>query len=172
MQQIVALIFIYFSVTIKKQNATIELRKPTDYAFRERMMTLKISRTIKRLRNEKGITQEQLAQQLFISRQAVSSWENDRTQPDIDMLIKLTEIFGVPVEELIYGKKRNTGLETEKTVNNNTLLIVFSILGTLLAGTGIVFIFVYFGNRCQCSSKQFCPFFLCLQDRQQEYLCL
>lgn len=144
MQQIVALIFICFYVTNKKQNATIELRKPTDYAFRERMMTLKISRTIKRLRNEKGMTQEQLAQQLFISRQAVSSWENDRTQPDIDMLIKLTEVFSVPVEELIYGKKRNTGLETEKTVNNNTLLIVFSILGTLLAGTGIVLIFVYF----------------------------
>lgn len=105
---------------------------------------MKISKTLKRLRNERGITQEQLAQQLFISRQSVSSWENDRTQPDIDMLIKLSEIFGVSIEELIYGKKRNTALETEKPNYNSTLIIVFAILGSLLAGMGVVLIFVYF----------------------------
>lgn len=119
---------------------------------------MKISKTIKRLRNEKGITQEELANMLFISRQSVSSWENDRTQPDIEMLDKLTAVFDVSIEELIYGKKRNTALETEKTNYNNTLLIVFSILGTLLAGTGIVFIFVHFWQKLPLFSKAILSF--------------
>ena len=89
---------------------------------------MKISKTLKRLRSEKGITQEQLAEKLFISRQSVSSWENDRTQPDLEMLGRLSEIFEVSVEELVYGQKRNVTLETEKPDHNNTLIIVFSIL--------------------------------------------
>ncbi len=108
---------------------------------------MKISKNLKRLRSDKGITQEQLAEMLFISRQSVSSWENDRTQPDIQMLGKLSEIFGVSIEELIYGKKHNITLETQKPNYNSTLMIVFSILGALLAGTGIVLIFVTFWQK-------------------------
>lgn len=67
----------------------------------------KISKNIKRLRNEKGFTQDLLAEKLHITRQAVSSWENDRTQPDIDMLEKLSEVFGISIEELIYGKEKH-----------------------------------------------------------------
>ncbi len=104
----------------------------------------KISKNIKRLRSEKGFTQDSLAEKINITRQAVSSWENDRTQPDIDMLEKLSEVLGVSIEELIYGKKRNTTLELEKQSYNNTLTIVFSILGALLVGVGLVLIFVTF----------------------------
>ena len=108
---------------------------------------MKISKSIKRLRAENGLTQEQLAEKLFISRQSVSSWENDRTQPDIEMLGKLSETFGVSLEELIYGKKHNTALETQKPDHNSTLIIVFSILGTLLAGAGLVLIFINFWQK-------------------------
>ncbi len=104
----------------------------------------KISKNIKRLRSEKGFTQDSLAEKINITRQAVSSWENDRTQPDVDMLGRLAEVFGVSIEELIYGKKRNTTLELEKQSYNNTLTIVFSILGALLVGVGLVLIFVTF----------------------------
>ena len=108
---------------------------------------MKISKNIKRLRAENGLTQEQLAEKLFISRQSVSSWENDRTQPDLEMLGKLSELFGVSVEELVYGKKRNVSLETQKPDHNSTLIIIFSILGTLLAGTGLVLIFITFWQK-------------------------
>lgn len=93
------------------------------------------------------MTQEALAEKLFISRQSVSSWENDRTQPDIEMLGKLSEIFEVSIEELIYGQKRNVTLETQKPNYNSTLMIVFSILGSLLAGVGVVLIFVTFWQK-------------------------
>lgn len=120
--------------------------------------TMKISRTLKRLRSEKGLTQEDLARLLFISRQSVSSWENDRTQPDIDMLIKLSGIFSVSVEELIYGKRRNTELETEKPNHTGTLITVFSILGSLLAGTGLILIFITFWERLPAFSKAILSF--------------
>lgn len=104
----------------------------------------KISKNIKRLRIERGITQDSLAEKISITRQAVSSWENDRTQPDVEMLGRLAEVLEVPFEELIYGKKRNTTLELEKQSYNNTITIVFSILGALLVGAGLVLIFVTF----------------------------
>ena len=104
----------------------------------------KISKNIKHLRIEKGFTQDSLAEKISITRQAVSSWENDRTQPDLEMLSRLAEVLDVSFEELIYGKKRNTTLELEKTNYKNTITIVFSILGALLVGAGAVLIFITF----------------------------
>lgn len=105
----------------------------------------KISKNIKRLRNARNISQEALAEKLFISRQAVSSWENDRTQPDIEMIGKLAEVFNVSIEELIYGEKRKIELENEEPKQNNKLLIIiFSILGSLFVAVGIIF-FIFFG---------------------------
>ena len=64
-----------------------------------------IHSTIKRIRLEKGINQEQLAEQLHVTRQAVSNWETGKTQPDIDTLTQIAEYFGVSTEYLIYGKE-------------------------------------------------------------------
>jgi transcriptional regulator with XRE-family HTH domain len=72
-----------------------------------------IGKTIMRLRKEKNITQEQLAEKLNVTRQAVSNWENGKTQPDIDTIVKIAGIFEVEVEEIIYGGKRTM---SEKTV--------------------------------------------------------
>ncbi len=65
-----------------------------------------VQTTIKQLRKEKGIRQEQLAEHLHVTRQAVSNWENGKTQPDIEMLTQIAEYFEVSLEYLIYGKKR------------------------------------------------------------------
>ena len=66
----------------------------------EVMKMTKISKNIKRLRMLQNMSQEELAQKLFVSRQAVSSWENNRTQPDLDMIQKIAELFGVEVESV------------------------------------------------------------------------
>ena len=65
-----------------------------------------IGKNITKLRKEKGITQEQLAERLHVTRQAVSHWENGKTHPDIDILTALAEYFEISIEELIYGEKR------------------------------------------------------------------
>lgn len=64
-------------------------------------MELNIGLNIKRLRNEKGFTQEQLAERLNVSSAAVSKWEAKNSYPDITLLFPLAEIFGVSVDELL-----------------------------------------------------------------------
>jgi transcriptional regulator with XRE-family HTH domain len=80
--------------------------------------TNKVKTMIKLFRTEKGMNQEQLAERLHVTRQAVSNWETGKTQPDIETLTQLAECFGVSVEQLIYGKEysKETG-EIKKTWN-------------------------------------------------------
>jgi len=56
---------------------------------------------LKTLRKNKGITQEELAARLNIVRQTVSKWEKGQSVPDAEMLVKLAEIFEVPVSQLL-----------------------------------------------------------------------
>ncbi len=113
----------------------------------------KISKNIKNLRTANGMSQDALAEKLFISRQAVSSWENDRTQPDVEMISKLAEVFGVTVEELLYGEKRNTQIDNESVKTNKILITVFSILGSLLLGVGITILLVAMWERFPIAGK-------------------
>lgn len=68
-------------------------------------MDMTIGKRIAFFRKEKGLTQEELAQHMGISPQAVSKWENDQTCPDISALPKLSRLFGVTVDELLEGKE-------------------------------------------------------------------
>lgn len=61
-----------------------------------------ISKNIKRLRQEKGLTQDELAEKLHVTRQAVSNWENDKNHPDIELLMGMAELFGVDIKEILY----------------------------------------------------------------------
>ena len=59
------------------------------------------SENLKTLRKNKGITQEELAVRLNVVRQTVSKWEKGQSVPDAEMLVKLAEIFEVPVSQLL-----------------------------------------------------------------------
>lgn len=63
-------------------------------------MELKLGNTIKRLRTEKGIIQEELAEYLGVSFQAVSKWETNTKMPDITLLPKIAVFFGVRIDDL------------------------------------------------------------------------
>lgn len=65
-----------------------------------------ISKNIKRLREERGLTQGELAEGLHVTRQAVSNWENSKNYPDIELLMDMAEWFGVDVKDLLYGPVR------------------------------------------------------------------
>lgn len=103
-----------------------------------------ISKNIKRLRGERKLTQEQLAEALHVTRQTVSSWETDRTQPDVPMLAALADALETDIEDLIYGKKKHVGLEAPPAPNRRTLSLVLTIFGVLLTALGLIFMFVYF----------------------------
>ena len=64
-----------------------------------------IGKRISENRKAKNIKQDELAEMLLVSPQAVSKWENDISCPDISLLPKLAEILGISVDELLSGKK-------------------------------------------------------------------
>ena len=65
---------------------------------------------IRRLRKEKNFTQEELAQQLNVSNQAVSKWENGDCMPDISQIVPLSNVFGVTTD-VLFGKNGTDGDE-------------------------------------------------------------
>lgn len=80
-------------------------------------------------RKEKGLTQSELAEKLFVSAQAVSKWENDQASPDITMLSSLSEILGVTIDYLINGKKEaETVLKVEEKKNIEDMIFKVKIL--------------------------------------------
>ena len=91
---------------------------------------------IRRFREAKGLTQEQLAERLNVTRQAVSNWETEKTQPDIDTLQRIAQVLEVSVEELIYGEKR----ENKTIVNNN---VTKNIKKGLSFGAGLAMVISY-----------------------------
>ena len=64
---------------------------------------MSVAGNIKRLRIQNNMTQEELAEKMFVSRQTVSSWETGRNQPDVDTLKALASVYGNDINELIYG---------------------------------------------------------------------
>lgn len=109
----------------------------------------KISKNIKQFRNAAGITQDDLAAKINVSRQTISSWETDRTQPDVDMLEALASVFEVSIEEIIYGRKNRIGLEAEPKKDRNIFVIVLSVIGSLMTAAGLVIVFAYFWDKLE-----------------------
>lgn len=66
-------------------------------------MANNVGRNIRTLRTRAGVTQDQLAEKLFVSRQTVSNYETGRSQPDLDTLVRLAAALGTDAGTLIYG---------------------------------------------------------------------
>lgn len=64
-----------------------------------------VAKNLKRLRTRQGMTQEELAERLHVTRQAVSNWETAKTQSDIETLMVLAEALGTDANELLYGPR-------------------------------------------------------------------
>lgn len=77
----------------------------------------KMGEFLKKLRNEKNITQEQLAEMLNVSNRSVSRWENGRNLPDIDILILLCDYYEVEMSEMLKGERKgNMNQEDKETI--------------------------------------------------------
>lgn len=83
----------------------------------DEFMNIETANRLLKLRKEHNLSQEDLAQKLNISRQAVSKWERAEASPDTDKLIDLAELYGVSIDELLTGSKET--VQDEKTENEN-----------------------------------------------------
>lgn len=84
---------------------------------------------LQELRKNKGITQEELAEALYVSRTAVSKWESGRGYPSIDSLKDISKFFSVSIDDLLSGEKLLSLVEKENKSNiRNMCDLLFSIV--------------------------------------------
>jgi len=78
---------------------------------------MNIGKNIASLRKKNNLTQEELANKLGVSAQAISKWENENSCPDISLLPKIADLFGITVDALI--RKSNTEIALQESPDNN-----------------------------------------------------
>ena len=96
---------------------------------------MEFSEKLQELRKRKGLTQEQLAEQLFVSRAAISKWESGRGYPGIDSLKTISKFFSVSIDDLLSGDELiSLAEEEQKEKQSGTRAMVFDLLdcGTAL----------------------------------------
>lgn len=73
----------------------------------------KIGGFLKELRKEKGVTQEQLAEQFSVSNRTISRWENGNNMPDLDILIEISDYYEVDLREILNGERKSKNMDKE-----------------------------------------------------------
>lgn len=109
------------------------LRIEADY--KEVYKIMEIGSKLKKARNDTGITQEQAAEQLCVSRQTISNWENNKSYPDIISVIKMSDIYSISLDHLLkedrsmkqtYQEFLEESTNTVKAKRNLSRMIILS----------------------------------------------
>ena len=102
---------------------------------------------LQELRKQKGLTQEELAQILFVSRTAISKWESGRGYPNIDSLKAIAKFFGRSIDELLSGEELLTVAQEDTRQNENRIRNL--VYGLLDCGSVLLMVFPFFGQETQ-----------------------
>ena len=106
---------------------------------------MEFNEKLQELRKHKGLTQEELAELLFVSRTAVSKWESGRGYPNIDSLKAIARFFGVTIDELLSGDELLTIAEIDTEQKENHIRdLVFGLLDISVA---VFFFLPLFGQK-------------------------
>lgn len=115
----------------------------------EGVIEMNLSKQIKKYRDRDGLSQEKLAEKIYVSRQTISNWETGRSYPDIHNLLLLSVLFNVSLDELVKGDVE----AMKESIKNNEItkisgimswiMIIFMALATLSIGPSLKF----FGNK-------------------------
>lgn len=98
---------------------------------------MEIGKKLKAARQNSGLTQEQAAERLFVSRQTISNWENEKTYPDIVSVVKLSDLYSISLDELLKGDAKMLEHLEESTdivkSNQKLILAVIANIAVFLA---------------------------------------
>ena len=100
---------------------------------------------LQELRKQKGLTQEELAESLFVSRTAISKWESGRGYPNIDSLKAIAKFFSVTIDELLSGEEVLILAEEDQKQKESHLRDM--VFGFLDLSTALVFFVPFFGQK-------------------------
>lgn len=73
----------------------------------------KIGLFLKKLRNEKGLTQEQFAEEFLVSNRTVSRWETGNNMPGLDVLIDVADFYNIDIREILDGERKSEYMDSE-----------------------------------------------------------
>lgn len=109
---------------------------------------MELGNKIKYYRGEKELSQEELAERVYVSRQTISNWENNKSYPDINSIVLLSEIFGISIDNLIKGdveqmKKEINSEEIKKLNLYATMMAILMLVATILLMPMLQFIGLY-----------------------------
>lgn len=105
---------------------------------------MEIGNKINQLRKLSGMTQEQLAEKLNVSRQTISKWESDSTSPDLESIVKISRIFHVSLDDLLKEGEVDVANKTDEQITLEDLMKInlYNRKMTLLLISGLIFIMV------------------------------
>ena len=97
---------------------------------------MKIGKQIKKYRTEMELSQDELAEKIFVSRQTISNWENNKNYPDVKSLLLLSSLFSVSLDILVKGDleemKEKIKSEDIKEFNHLSNIFTMLLLATIL----------------------------------------
>lgn len=96
---------------------------------------MEIAERLKQARSKAGMTQDQVAEKIMVSRVTLSHWENGRSLPDIASLIALSELYDISLDELVKGDSKMTEKVKKDAANaktNNRLIGITAIIVTIV----------------------------------------
>ena len=108
---------------------------------------MEFNEKLQELRNKKGLTQEELGEQLFVSRTAISKWESGRGYPNIDSLKAIATFFSVSIDELLSGEE--ILLVAEKENFQKQKHIISLVFGLLDISISFLFFLPFFAQKAE-----------------------
>lgn len=102
---------------------------------------IQVGKTIAKLRQNKNMTQQQLAAALSVSHQAVSKWETGAALPDVQTLVALTRLFGITIEQLLEGEVLEDRVEPPKTASpfDESIQNIGNFVNNIVDSVGSIF---------------------------------
>lgn len=109
---------------------------------------MEIGAQIRKLRNARELSQEELADKIYVTRQTISNWENEKSYPDIHSLLLLSSVFEISLDQLIKGdiemmKRKISKEEVERFNRLGKMLALLSIAMIAIFVPLVVFLKVY-----------------------------
>lgn len=110
---------------------------------------MELGKHIKKYRTEANLSQEELADKIFVSRQTISNWENNKTYPDIKSLVLMSEVFRVSLDHLIKGDlermKKEIDMQEYAKFQKDSAIFTILFIALLIVPVPLVMLWKWFG---------------------------
>ena len=111
---------------------------------------MELGQQIKKFRNELSLSQDALAEKVYVSRQTISNWENDKSYPDVNSLVLLSEVFNTSIDNLIKGdvevmKEQVRSEEEKKEFEKLSSVFAIMFLAVMITPIPLAHFWDYYG---------------------------